>query len=256
MHIFAIQAGLVGLKVGSEPISRKALQLMEGSRQAGVFVPSLLAQNLAKYPTSERAQILAEIFPQLSEMDRNSLNQELDASVDLQSVCMAPDKSISEKVADKNYSVSIEGSMENDLLGSGCLYLKENGRIVDSVRITAGGFGSGAPENGEYTIDHHRNRRKGGGDYNKGMNREGVGFSFDLNPMFDTQRSLLRVHPDGNKRGTQGCIGLEGDKADLLEFESNVKKILKEHDAISTQIQIEGNPNNSHPPEKKSKIQE
>ena len=33
-----------------------------------------------------------------------------------------------------------------------------------------------------------------------------VGWSLDLNPQFDTDREYLRMHPDGNVRGTEGCI--------------------------------------------------
>lgn len=41
----------------------------------------------------------------------------------------------------------------------------------------------------------------------------GVGFCFpawsaDLAPLFCTHRSLLRIHPDGNLPGTEGCIGI------------------------------------------------
>ncbi len=50
------------------------------------------------------------------------------------------------------------------------------------------------------------------------MNKDGVGFSFNLNPQFSTNRSLLRIHPDGNNEGTKGCIGLSGDVAQLSAF--------------------------------------
>jgi hypothetical protein len=40
------------------------------------------------------------------------------------------------------------------------------------------------------------------------MVRGGVGFSVDLVPLFPTSRSLLRIHPDGNVPGTQGCVGI------------------------------------------------
>ncbi|MBI5215277.1 MAG: hypothetical protein HY960_05950 [Ignavibacteriae bacterium] len=34
------------------------------------------------------------------------------------------------------------------------------------------------------------------------------GWSLNLEPMFRTDRTLLRIHPDGNVKGTEGCIGV------------------------------------------------
>jgi hypothetical protein len=36
---------------------------------------------------------------------------------------------------------------------------------------------------------------------------DGNGWSLDLDPKFKTDRDLLRIHPDGNVPGTEGCIG-------------------------------------------------
>ena len=51
-------------------------------------------------------------------------------------------------VNNKIYNILIEGTM-----GNGLLYLKENDDIILSITMVAGGFGSGAPQNGEYTVD-------------------------------------------------------------------------------------------------------
>lgn len=40
------------------------------------------------------------------------------------------------------------------------------------------------------------------------MTRFNTGFSVDLDPLFPTTRTLLRIHPDGNAPGTAGCIGI------------------------------------------------
>jgi hypothetical protein len=37
------------------------------------------------------------------------------------------------------------------------------------------------------------------------------GWSVDLEPLFATSRTLLRIHPDGNLPGTEGCIGVIND---------------------------------------------
>lgn len=123
----------------------------------------------------------------------------------------------------------------------------ENGKTktIGSYDAVAGGFNNGAPENGEYTVDTYWNREPENGMYVKGMNKDGVGFSYFLNPQFDTGRSELRIHPDGNNEGTQGCIGLSGNKIVLTDFRNRVSSLLKMQKSIPTNIQINGNPNNN-----------
>lgn len=159
------------------------------------------------------------------------------------------DEGVGVDVNNKIYNILIEGTMENSKMGNGLLYLKENDDIILSITMVAGGFGSGAPQNGEYTVDTYRNRRKDK-DYNPGMNIHGVGFSFNLNPQFKTERSLLRIHPDGNSKGTLGCIGVTGTQKELLEFEGIMKNLLKHEKSIHATINIKNNPNNSKPPKK------
>ncbi|WP_459844004.1 hypothetical protein [Campylobacter concisus] len=159
------------------------------------------------------------------------------------------DEGVGVDVNNKIYNILIEGTMENSKMGNGLLYLKENDDIILSITMVAGGFGSGAPQNGEYTVDTYRNRRKDK-DYNPGMNIHGIGFSFNLNPQFKTERSLLRIHPDGNNKGTLGCIGVTGTQKELLEFEEIMKNLLKHKKSIHATINIKNNPNNSKPPKK------
>ncbi|MBE9829396.1 murein L,D-transpeptidase, partial [Campylobacter concisus] len=159
------------------------------------------------------------------------------------------DEGVGVDVNNKIYDILIEGIMENGKMGNGLLYLKENDDIILSIAMVAGGFGSGAPQNGEYTVDTYRDRRKDK-DYNPGMNIHGVGFSFNLNPQFKTERSLLRIHPDGNSKGTLGCIGVTGTQKELLEFEEIMKNLLKHEKSIHATINMKNNPNNSKPPKK------
>ena len=56
-------------------------------------------------------------------------------------------------------------------------------------------------------------------------------WSADLNPMFKTGRTALRIHPDGGVPGTEGCIGiinLDADKCynSLRTLISNKKELL------------------------------
>ena len=159
------------------------------------------------------------------------------------------DEGVGVDLNNKTYNILIEGTMETSKMGNGLLLLRENEDTILSITMVAGGFGSGAPQNGEYTVDTYRNRRKDK-DYNPGMNILGVGFSFNLNPQFETERSLLRIHPDGNNKGTLGCIGVTGTQEELLEFEETLKNLLKQKRSIQATINIKNNPNNSKPPKK------
>jgi len=70
------------------------------------------------------------------------------------------------------------------------------------VPAVSGPWGKGRLPNGNYNGENLRRRND-----NKAMTCDGKGWSLDLNPAFVTDRTLLRIHPDGNVPGTEGCIG-------------------------------------------------
>ncbi|WP_082541750.1 MULTISPECIES: RHS repeat domain-containing protein [unclassified Rhizobacter] len=72
------------------------------------------------------------------------------------------------------------------------------------VPAVSGPWGNGRLPEGVYDGSNFRPRNEVG---NKAMQCEGRGWSLDLDPTFQTSRDLLRIHPDGNVPGTQGCIG-------------------------------------------------
>jgi RHS repeat-associated protein len=149
-------------------------------------------------------------------------------------------------------SISVDGAMRegNDKLGDVTIKVTANfksgaSRVMDGgFAGVAGGFGNGAPENGNYTLDSYQDRGPKGW-YNKGMTNDGVGFSYNLNPTFSTGRTLLRMHPDGNKEGTLGCIGVSGGASTLLGLSTNINWVLRRQTSIPTVISITGNPNNN-----------
>jgi RHS repeat-associated protein len=59
---------------------------------------------------------------------------------------------------------------------------------------------------GLYKASFLRNRTESG--Y---VDPNGLGWSVNLDPLFGTARTLLRIHPDGGPPGTLGCIGIKGD---------------------------------------------
>ena len=115
-----------------------------------------------------------------------------------------------------------------------------------SFSAVGGPWGKGSPENGNYTVDNLYDRGPNSGWPNAGMTVDGVGFSLNLNPQFETGRSLLRLHPDGGKYfGTQGCIGLTCGKSGLLEFRGLMQSTLSNQANIPLNINILNNPNNN-----------
>jgi len=98
--------------------------------------------------------------------------------------------------------------------------------------------------NGNYNVNNPRNNRFD----MSGMTRDGVAFSFDINPTFRTGRSALRVHPDGNNRGSQGCIALECDAATLNRFFRTTQSYIRTNGSIPLNVNDPTNPNVQNPP--------
>lgn len=147
-----------------------------------------------------------------------------------------------------NRRLNITGTMRdgNNLLADVSIdfdAIFDNGSslTLSTFEGVAGGYGNGAPENGEYTVSHYLDRSPGSGDYNSRMTVDGIGFSFNLDPNFSTGRSLLRIHPDASPEGTLGCVGMT---CDLANFRDQVRSYLQNHDNLGTTINITGNPNN------------
>lgn len=107
---------------------------------------------------------------------------------------------------------------------SGILDLTLPGGTTRSYQFNNGGFGAGAIPAGDYTVTNPRIR-----DTN-GMVVDGVGYSFDLNDVFDPnagrERRLLRIHPDGGATGTLGCLGIVGDAATQRQFYEDMKLLV------------------------------
>lgn len=91
-------------------------------------------------------------------------------------------------------------------------------------------------------MNNFRKRGKTGSE--SGYNRDNVSFSYDLIPLFNTGRTALRIHPDGNNEGTLGCVGLSGNAPILNEFKNVLNEVLKNQLSIPTNINIINNPNN------------
>ncbi len=94
--------------------------------------------------------------------------------------------------------------------------------VEDSYAAISGNSkGQNALPSGDYSCSNLRIRT----DYR--MVREGVGFSLNLDPKFETTRTLLRIHPDGNLPGTLGCIGLKESAIRLNRFYNSMARYFR-----------------------------
>jgi len=89
----------------------------------------------------------------------------------------------------------------------------------------SGPYGNGPLPTGWYECRNLRRRTK------SAMVRDGVGFSVDLNPLFPTKRTDLRIHPDGNVPGTLGCIGI--NDADVRGCYEALQRLLPTKDSVA-----------------------
>ncbi len=84
---------------------------------------------------------------------------------------------------------------------------------------------------GEYMVDTPRLRNE------SGFTRGGIGFSFNISPD-PPGRSYIRIHPDGNPPGTQGCLGLVVDGATLQKFYDDLSDYIKQHGQMRLKVII------------------
>lgn len=86
------------------------------------------------------------------------------------------------------------------------------------------------------------------------MTKYGHGFSIDITPDPRYGRGLLRIHPDGGVRGTQGCIGLTCDYNGLVDFENRMSDLLG---VGNVRLEVSGSyhgPNGGWPTPKKKEV--
>ena len=94
-------------------------------------------------------------------------------------------------------------------------------------------------QNGDYTCyDYDPNDRR------QGFVRDNIGFGIRLKPAggWTTQRNGLMIHPDGNKPGTAGCIGLTGTASELSLFQKMVSPFVSSGNIAPLTVFIPDNP--------------
>ena len=54
---------------------------------------------------------------------------------------------------------------------------------------------------------------------------EGLAWFAKLEPLFETERTSLGIHPDGGVPGTEGCIGIKGSTKGLFDLLAKAKNV-------------------------------
>lgn len=109
--------------------------------------------------------------------------------------------------------------------GSMTLY-DENKNAVGTYYFINGPWGNGAIEYGRYTVSGGVQSSETG-MYVKDADTGAVsGWKFNVDVV--PGRSGIRIHPDGNTKGTQGCFGIVGTVATLDDFYTKLKKIISD----------------------------
>jgi len=90
--------------------------------------------------------------------------------------------------------------------------------LTDEYEVVTGGYGKGAIPDGIYTIEVYKAVEGDKSTMKAGFINPatGQGWFLPLTPKFNTTRHGFGIHPDGNKPGTKGCVGLQGK--DIINF--------------------------------------
>jgi hypothetical protein len=70
-------------------------------------------------------------------------------------------------------------------------------------------------------------------DADKAFKKEGFAWVLSLEPQFKTDRTDLAIHPDGNIKGTLGCIGIQSND---IEFYYTMKGLFEIRKSVELHI--------------------
>ena len=122
-----------------------------------------------------------------------------------------------------------------ELRADGQLYVWDDGRIHYQFPICSGGYGKGWLEIGSYSIRGLISPEKiaklpGATAYQT----DGYGWAAPLSPLFDSHRTGIWLHMDGNVPGSLGCVVWKQP----LEFNKQLYSYLKEILRIQPSIPV------------------
>jgi hypothetical protein len=154
-------------------------------------------------------------------------------------------------------AVSYGGDIYLTFNGS-TLYLQQytlTGMVINKMSIPAlsgikrgdGSYSLDPMPNGSYKVNHGRHRLKS--EKHGGFYSEGIGFTFDVIPLFSSmngqkmERSDLRIHPDGNVPGSAGCIALTASNLVLTTFYQELSDYIAKKGSLTLTVNDPQNPN-------------
>ncbi|KWW24051.1 MAG: RHS repeat-associated core domain-containing protein, partial [bacterium F082] len=114
-----------------------------------------------------------------------------------------------------------------------------NSYVRFSLDAKSGPYSNGSLENGSYTVKQGWQRNE------NGYRQNGVGFCFPIIPDFETGRTELLIHPDGNNPGTKGCIGITADTFTLKDFYKTTRASIDNYGNLPLTVDIKNNVNNN-----------
>lgn len=116
--------------------------------------------------------------------------------------------------------------------GTMTLYNNDN-TVAGSYHFMNGPWGKGAIPLGTYTVSGGVRTSQAAMSVKDSVSGKKSGWKFNVSDVYDERvgatRSLLRIHPDGNTPGSEGCFVITGTYATLEDFYVKLKTILKEN---------------------------
>ena len=114
--------------------------------------------------------------------------------------------------------------------GTMTLYNNDN-TVAGSYYFMNGPWGKGAIPLGIYTISGGQRTNQKAMSIKDPVSGKKSGWKFNVSDVYDSRvgatRSLLRIHPDGNTPGSEGCFVISGTYDTLEDFYTKLKAILK-----------------------------
>ena len=114
--------------------------------------------------------------------------------------------------------------------GTMTLYNNDN-TVAGSYYFMNGPWGKGAIPLGTYTVSGGQRTSQKAMSVKDPVSGKKSGWKFNVSDVYDSRvgatRSLLRIHPDGNTPGSEGCFVISGTYATLEDFYNKLTAILK-----------------------------
>lgn len=131
----------------------------------------------------------------------------------------------------QDYSFLFEATtFEKEAVGNFIIYYGD--QINMTIPAVSGRHGRGYLPEGEYIAKDYKERTK------ESMSLHHIGFSVYLEPQFETSRSALMIHFDGNVPGTLGCIGLKAeDQGVAADIRHRIVQIFEAQEKVKLNVQ-------------------